>query len=93
MNHLKQKLEDYTESEFLDFLNEFSANPRYQGEMDRESYIDSLVDHFDKIVDHPEGNGLIFYPPDDREDSLQGVIDEIKRWRKSHGRSSFKQST
>lgn len=31
MNHLKQKLEDYTESEFLDFLNEFSANPRYQG--------------------------------------------------------------
>lgn len=30
MNHLKQKLEDYTESEFLDFLNEFSANPRYQ---------------------------------------------------------------
>ncbi|SQA84721.1 Colicin immunity protein / pyocin immunity protein [Citrobacter freundii] len=37
MNHLKQKLEDYTESEFLDFLNEFSANPRYQGEMDRES--------------------------------------------------------
>ena len=55
MNHLKQKLEDYTESEFLDFLNEFSANPRYQGEMDRESY--------------------------------------IERWRKSHGRSSFKQST
>ncbi|HCR9765386.1 TPA: bacteriocin immunity protein, partial [Citrobacter koseri] len=55
MIHFKQKLEDYTESEFLDFLNEFSENPRYQGEMDRESYIDSLVDHFDKIVDHPEG--------------------------------------
>ncbi|HDS6882471.1 TPA: bacteriocin immunity protein, partial [Citrobacter freundii] len=51
------------------------------------------VDHFDKIVDHPESNGLIFYPPDDREDSPQGVIDEIKRWRKSQGRSSFKQST
>ncbi|SQB20987.1 Microcin-E7 immunity protein [Citrobacter koseri] len=76
---LKQRLEDYTESEFLDFLNEFSANPRYQGEMDRESYIDSLVDHFDKIVDHPESNGLIFYPPDDREDSPQGIIEEIKK--------------
>nr|WP_247605007.1 bacteriocin immunity protein [Citrobacter sp. On2M] len=70
---------------------EFSTNPRYQGEIDREYYIDSLVDHFDKIVDHPEGNGLIFYPPDDREDSLQGVIDEIKRWRKFQGRPSFKQ--
>ncbi|MFS6814570.1 MULTISPECIES: bacteriocin immunity protein [Citrobacter] len=42
-------------------------------------------------MDHPEGNGLIFYPPDDREDSLQGVIDEIKRWRKFQGRPSFKQ--
>ncbi|MDN8556804.1 bacteriocin immunity protein [Citrobacter werkmanii] len=42
---------------------------------------------------HPEGNGLIFYPPDDREDSPQGVIDEIKRWRKSQGHPSFKEST
>ena len=92
MNHLKN-IEDYTEAEFIELLNEFSANPRYQGEMDRESYIDSLVDHFDKIVEHPESDGLIFYPPDDREDSPQGVIDEIKRWRKSQGRSSFKQST
>ncbi|MBA3110992.1 bacteriocin immunity protein [Salmonella enterica] len=92
MNHLKQKLEDYTEAEFIELLNEFSTNPRYQGEMDRESYIDSLVDHFDKIVDHPESNGLIFCPPDDREDSPRGVIDEIKRWRKSQGRSSFKDS-
>ena len=91
MNHLK-KIEDHTEAEFIELLNEFSANPRYQGEMDRESYIDSLVDHFDKIVDHPESDGLIFYPPDDREDSPQGIIDEIKRWSKSQGRASFKDS-
>lgn len=91
MNHLKN-IEDYTEAEFIELLNEFSANPRYQGEMDRESYIDSLVDHFDKIVDHPESDGLIFYPPDDREDSPQGIIDEIKRWRKPQGRASFKDS-
>ncbi|WP_274922536.1 bacteriocin immunity protein [Citrobacter youngae] len=55
--------------------------------------MDSLVDHSDKIVDHTESDGLIFYPPDDREDSLRGVIDEIKRWRKSQGRLSFKEST
>lgn len=58
--------------------------------MDNEFYIDLLVDHFDEIVDHPEKNGLIFYPPDDREDSPQGVIDEIKRWRKAQGCPSFK---
>ncbi|WFZ23068.1 bacteriocin immunity protein [Citrobacter portucalensis] len=93
MNHLKQKIEDYTEAEFIEFLNEFFSNVHNLKGRELESHIDSLVDHFDKIVDHPEGNGLIFYPPDDREDSPQGVIDEIKRWRKPQGRSSFKQST
>ncbi|MDE9612139.1 bacteriocin immunity protein [Citrobacter portucalensis] len=93
MSHLKQKIEDYTEAEFIEFLNEFFSNVHNLKGRELESHIDSLVDHFDKIVDHPEGNGLIFYPPDDREDSPQGVIDEIKRWRKPQGRSSFKQST
>lgn len=89
---LKQRLEDYTESEFIEFLNEFFENPGNLKGREFESHIDSLVDHFDKIVDHPEGNGLIFYPPDDREDSPQGIIEEIKRWRKSQGRPSFKDS-
>ncbi|ESE82156.1 hypothetical protein SEI61121_18408 [Salmonella enterica subsp. indica serovar 6,14,25:z10:1,(2),7 str. 1121] len=35
--YLKQKPEDHTEAKFIEFLNELSANPRYQGEMDRES--------------------------------------------------------
>lgn len=93
MNHLKQKLEDYTEAEFIEFLNELFENLNNLKGRELESHIDSLVDHFDKIVDHPESNGLIFYPPDDREDSPQGVIDEIKRWRKSQGLPSFKEST
>ncbi|AUT97975.1 bacteriocin immunity protein [Citrobacter europaeus] len=93
MNHLKQKLEDYTEVEFIEFLNELFENPNNLKGREFESHSNMLVNHFDKIVDHPEGNGLIFYPPDGREDSPQGVIDEIKIWRKSQGRPSFKQST
>ncbi|WP_410737749.1 bacteriocin immunity protein, partial [Citrobacter koseri] len=71
---LKQRLEDYTESEFIEFLNEFFENPGNLKGREFESHSNRLVKHFDKIVDHPEGNGLIFYPPDDREDSPQGII-------------------
>ena len=89
---LKKRIEDYTEAEFIEFLNEFFSNVHNLKGRELESHIDSLVDHFDKIMDHPESNGLIFYPPDDREDSPQGIIEEIKRWRKSQGRPSFKDS-
>ncbi|WP_234096014.1 bacteriocin immunity protein [Citrobacter portucalensis] len=93
MIHFKQKIEDYTEAEFIEFLNELFENPGNLKGREFETHCNMLVKHFDKIVDHPESNGLIFYPPDDREDSPQGVIDEIKRWRKSQGRPSFKEST
>ncbi|MBA3110990.1 bacteriocin immunity protein [Salmonella enterica] len=91
MNHLK-KIEDYTEAEFIELLNELFENPSNLKGGEFESHSNMLVKHFDKIVDHPESNGLIFCPPDDREDSPQGVIDEIKRWRKSQGLPLFKDS-
>ncbi|WP_423958063.1 bacteriocin immunity protein [Citrobacter freundii] len=53
-------------------MNELFENPNNLKGREFESHSNMLVKHFDKIVDHPEGNGLIFYPPDDSEDSLQG---------------------
>lgn len=91
MNHLK-KIEDYTEAEFIELLNELFENPSNLKGREFEYHTNMLVKHFDKIVVHPEGNDLIFYPPDDREDSPRGVIDEIKRWRKSQGLPLFKDS-
>lgn len=59
---LKQRIEDYTESEFIEFLTEFFKNIHNLKGKELESHIDSLVAHFDKIVHHPEGNGLLFTP-------------------------------
>ncbi|MDN4733440.1 bacteriocin immunity protein [Vibrio parahaemolyticus] len=42
------------------------------------------------MVDHPEGNGLIFHPVAGREDSPRGVIEEIKNWYKAQGKQCFK---
>jgi hypothetical protein len=89
---IKPTLEDYTEKEFLEFLNEFFVNTKNLKGDEFEKHIDYLLEHFDKIVTHPEGNGLIYYPPDDREDSPEGILHEIKRWRKSQGLPLFKDS-
>ncbi|MFP1741132.1 bacteriocin immunity protein [Lonsdalea quercina] len=89
---LKENLNDYTENEFIDFLKEFFENPKNLKGKELKNHIEKLVSHFDKIVEHPEGNGLIFNPPDDRDDSPEGVINEIKRWRKSQGLPLFKDS-
>ncbi|MEJ5114439.1 bacteriocin immunity protein [Erwinia billingiae] len=43
-----------------------------------QKHVDELATHFNKIVNQPEGNGLIFIPPDERDDSPGSVIDEIK---------------
>ncbi|CAH6635372.1 bacteriocin immunity protein [Pseudocitrobacter vendiensis] len=89
---IKPAIEDYTEEEFLEFLNEFFINTKHLKGDEFEKHIDCLLEHFDKIVTHPEGNGLIYYPPDDREDSPEGILQEIKRWRKSQGLPLFKDS-
>ena len=87
---LKENINDYTESEFIDFLKEFFENPNKLKGRELKKHIEKLVSHFEKIVEHPEGNGLIFNPSDDRDDSPEAVINEIKRWRKSQGLSLFK---
>ncbi|HEE1050080.1 bacteriocin immunity protein [Klebsiella pneumoniae] len=88
---LKPMLEEYIE-EFRSFLNEFITNTKKLKSKEQQQYVDNLVAHFDLIVNHPEGNGLLFYPPDDREDNPDGVIGEIIRWRKSQGLPLFKNS-
>lgn len=89
---LKQRFEDYTELEFIEFLNEFFGNPHNLARKERQSHIERLVEHFDKIVKHPEGNGLIFYPSEGRDDSPEGIIEDIKKWRTSQGLPLFKDS-
>ncbi|WP_387690679.1 bacteriocin immunity protein [Photorhabdus sp. RM71S] len=81
---LKNKLEDYTEAEFLSLLNKIWAV-----DVSEEEH-DNLIDHFEKLSEHPNGNGLIFYPENGVEDSPEGVLKVIKEWRAKNGRPGFK---
>ncbi|MCT8345082.1 MULTISPECIES: bacteriocin immunity protein [Photorhabdus] len=82
---LKNKLEDYTEAEFLSLLNKIWAV-----DVSEEEH-DNLIDHFEKLVEHPNGNGLIFYPENGVEDSPEGVLKVIKEWRAENGKPGFKE--
>lgn len=82
---VKKTISDYTEAEFLAFVKnlcDFSKRT--------EKETDALVDEFDRLTEHPERNAIIFYPPDDREDTPEGIVKEVKRWRAANGKPGFK---
>jgi hypothetical protein len=73
---LKQKFQDYTEPEFLNFVKKIWAVDVPENEHDK------LVMHFDKICQHPMGADLLFYSDDfDNEASPENVIDTLKQFR------------
>ncbi|KAE8547349.1 MULTISPECIES: bacteriocin immunity protein [Marinobacter] len=81
----KKRLSDYTEEEFIAALNWFWNEDITE---DEES---QFVDQFNELVEHPAKSDLIFYPETDREDSPQGIVNEIKRWYHEKGRVCFRE--
>ena len=91
----KEKLEDYTEEEFLNFLGGLSSTLKdgkpLKGK-ELEMYWDSLVDHFIEITQHPSGSDLIFYPKSQGDDKPENILKIFKEWRRSQGLPLFKDS-
>lgn len=86
----KNKLEEYTEDEFIEFLTNFFEPPEELRGNELSTFIDDLASHFMTVTQHPYGSDLIFYPSDDREDSPQGIVNELKQWRTLQGLGCFK---
>ncbi|EHO1858191.1 bacteriocin immunity protein [Escherichia coli] len=84
----KEKLEDYTEEEFLNFLGGLRSTMKdgkpLKGK-ELEMYWDSLVDHFIEITQHPSGSDLIFYPKSQGDDKPENILKIVKEWRRSQG--------
>ncbi|HDR2796149.1 MULTISPECIES: bacteriocin immunity protein [Enterobacter] len=81
-----KSISDYTESEFLEFVRSlFNVADTSESED-----IKNILE-FKRLTEHPDGSDLIFYPRDDREDSPEGVVQEIKEWRKANGKPGFRE--
>ncbi|QHM77461.1 Colicin-E2 immunity protein [Mixta theicola] len=83
----KKSITDYTEQEFLGFVRKIC-----RAEETTEAEENALVFEFERLTEHPDGSDLIFYPRDDREDSPEGVVKEVKEWRANNGKPGFKDS-
>ncbi|QHM77458.1 Colicin-E2 immunity protein [Mixta theicola] len=83
----KKSITDYTEQEFLEFVWKI-----WNSEQLTEQEENTLVDEFRRLTEHPDGSNLIFYPRDDREDSPEGIVQEVKEWRARNGKPGFKDS-
>jgi hypothetical protein len=86
----KDKLEDYTETEFLAFLRGFNDFPDGLHGKELEAYLDRLLTHFVLVTEHPGRSDVIFYPKEGQEDSPEGILKEVKEWRAANNKPGFK---
>ncbi|KFD19530.1 colicin immunity protein [Tatumella ptyseos ATCC 33301] len=81
----KKTISDYTEKEFLALVSRiYNAEEKAE-----EEDVNNLL-AFERLCEHPEGSDLIYYPRENREDSPEGVVQEVKEWRQANGKSGFK---
>ena len=83
----KNSLSDYTENEFIEFLEElYRADVAPTGNRD-----DELLFHFNKIIGHPSRMDLIYHPEPGADTSAEGITKTVKEWRAANGLPGFKE--
>lgn len=87
---MKEKYEDYTEREFLEFLRGFFEFPAGLEGDALSDYTDKRIDHFNEITEHPDCSDVIFYPKEGQEDSPEGILKTVKQWRARNNKPGFK---
>ncbi|MEG5951150.1 bacteriocin immunity protein [Enterobacter kobei] len=80
-----KKLSNYTEKEFYDFITKIRMV-----DFASEAEHSKAIYEFGQLTEHPDKWDLIYRPKPNADNSTQGIINEIKKWRSANGRSSFK---
>ncbi len=83
---LREKISDYTEQEFLAFLQEIDR----ANDNEPDSVLTPLLLHFRKITEHPSGINLLYRPSSEHAGEPEQVLKIVKDWRVANGKESFK---
>ncbi|MCF2476108.1 bacteriocin immunity protein [Citrobacter braakii] len=81
----QKSISDYTEREFLELVRKICL-----ADTETEEEGNKLVREFRRLTEHPAGSDLIFYPEDGQDDSPEGVVQQVKMWRKANGKPGFR---
>ena len=83
---LKSSFSEYTEAEFLVFMKEiFQENVA-----ETDEHLDKLLEHFEKITEHPKGTDLIYYAVSDLDSTPEAITKKVSEWRAANGKPGFK---
>ncbi|MGY2440226.1 bacteriocin immunity protein [Pseudomonas allokribbensis] len=82
---MRDTLSDYTRQELKELIVSIE-------EAETEDELGSLVDHFNKIVPHPAGSDLLFYPEAGADESPDGIVRTIDAYCVLNGMHRFKDS-
>nr|WP_314876609.1 bacteriocin immunity protein [uncultured Pseudomonas sp.] len=85
---LKPRLSDYTESEFLDFIQAIDQ----ANEEEPDHILSALLIHFSEITEHPSGYDLLYKPITPALGEPAQVLRLVKEWRSANGKDGFKPS-
>ena len=83
---LKSSFSEYTEAEFLVFMKEIFK----EKVADTDEHLDKLLEHFEKITEHPEGTDLIYYAASDLDSTPEAITKKVSEWRAANGKPGFK---
>jgi hypothetical protein len=82
---IKNKFEEYTESEFASLLNRLA-----EGDYTSEKEHDAIIENIVSTSEWPTGSDVLYYPAEGVEDSPEGVLKAIKTWRAENNKPGFK---
>lgn len=83
---MKNKFSDYTEAEFIQLMEEILK----ENQAATDERLDPLLEHFEKITEHPDGTDLIYYAESDAEATADKITQKVKAWRSANGLPGFK---
>ena len=86
----KEKLEDYTEAEFLEFLRGLYEERDDLSVEAFDNFIVEGVQHFELVTEHPDRSDVIFYPKEGCVSTPEDVLRVIKEWRAANNKPGFK---
>lgn len=82
-----KKFEDYTEAGFADFINKIR-----KVDFPSEAAHSEAVYNFGQLAEHPEKWDLIYRQKSGADNSTQGIIEKLKKWRAENGKPGFKKA-
>ena len=86
---MKRELSDYTEREFIEFMNGIVTVDASLYPSER-AHTKAILE-FKRLASHPSGTDLLYYPKKHGlTGSLVEVVEVIKQWRSAQGLAGFR---